>query len=77
MVHRDDAPQTAPWFRSSYSDNQGGQCVEAARIGTGTSGTMWVRDSKDPDGPAFEFGPAAWTSFVQAASEGEFRDRNA
>ncbi|WP_459647663.1 DUF397 domain-containing protein [Kitasatospora sp. Ki12] len=31
-----------------------------------------VRDSKDPDGPALAFTPAAWQSFVSAVCAGEF-----
>ncbi|WP_373313765.1 DUF397 domain-containing protein [Kitasatospora xanthocidica] len=31
-----------------------------------------VRDSKDPDGPALAFTPAAWQSFVSAVRAGEF-----
>jgi hypothetical protein len=31
-----------------------------------------VRDSKDPQGPALEFTPEAWSSFVAAAQAGRF-----
>ncbi len=51
------------WFKSSYSDNQGGECVEGARMG---GGVMAVRDSKQPDGPAFAFGADAWSAFLTA-----------
>ncbi|MFF5422340.1 DUF397 domain-containing protein, partial [Streptomyces misionensis] len=35
----------AHWFKSSYSNNQGGNCVEGARL---DGRVMAVRDSKDP-----------------------------
>lgn len=49
------------WFSSSYSNDQGGQCVQGGFCG---NGDMAVRDSKNPHGPAFRFSPAAWQSFV-------------
>jgi len=58
----------ADWFKSSYSDNQGGACVEGARL---TDGQMAVRDSKDPEGPALLFLPAAWAAFTTAVRNGE------
>ncbi|WP_406264980.1 DUF397 domain-containing protein [Actinacidiphila glaucinigra] len=49
------------WFTSSYSDDQGGNCVEVAT----TRHRVHVRDSKDPDGPALSFAPAAWAEFLR------------
>lgn len=63
-----DALTNADWFKSSYSNDQGGNCVEAARIG---AGAMAVRDSKDPQGPALLFTAEAWTAFTHAVREGE------
>ncbi|XRQ06191.1 DUF397 domain-containing protein [Actinomadura welshii] len=37
----------AAWRKSSYTTANGGECVELASV----SGTVAVRDSKDPDGP--------------------------
>ncbi|MEU4095058.1 DUF397 domain-containing protein [Streptomyces sp. NPDC026673] len=51
------------WFTSSYSDDQGGNCVEVAT----TRNAVHVRDSKDPGGPVLSFTPAAWAAFVAAA----------
>ncbi|MFI8850333.1 DUF397 domain-containing protein [Streptomyces sp. NPDC053499] len=52
----------ADWFKSSYSNNQGGNCVEGARLG---DGLMAIRDSKrQPDGPVFVVRAAAWSAFV-------------
>ncbi|AWL38484.1 DUF397 domain-containing protein [Streptomyces sp. SM18] len=49
------------WRRSSYSNGQGGDCVEVA---DGFSGVLPVRDSKRPQGPALMFGVSAWSAFV-------------
>ncbi|PCG86334.1 DUF397 domain-containing protein [Streptomyces sp. WZ.A104] len=57
----------ANWFKSSYSNDQGGNCVEGARL---AGGGMAVRDSKDPAGPAFVFESIAWESFVAVVKEG-------
>ncbi|MGW2306606.1 DUF397 domain-containing protein [Actinomadura luteofluorescens] len=35
------------WRKSSYSNGMGGECVELAAL----PGRIYVRDSKDPDGP--------------------------
>jgi len=48
------------WRKSSYSGNNGGDCVEvgnAARL-------IAVRDSKDPDGARLAFGREAWEAFA-------------
>ncbi|MGP3989146.1 DUF397 domain-containing protein [Streptomyces sp. 3N207] len=57
----------AAWFKSSYSDNQGGECVEGARL---SAGVMAVRDSKQPDGPAFAFRSDAWSAFLTSVKSG-------
>ncbi|MFF2543970.1 DUF397 domain-containing protein [Kitasatospora sp. NPDC058063] len=59
------------WVTSSYSSN-GGECVEVSA--SGLPGTVPVRDSKDPEGPALVFPAAAWSSFVAAVRSGEFGD---
>ncbi|WP_433889096.1 DUF397 domain-containing protein [Streptomyces sp. CA-111067] len=69
MTTRADTLSGADWFKSSYSDNQGGECVEGARL---ADGSMAVRDSKDPQGPALIFPADAWTAFAAATREGEF-----
>jgi len=61
---------SAPWRKSSYSDNNGGDCVEAAP--GFLPGEVPVRDSKDPEGPALIFGADAFAAFVTAVKAGEF-----
>ncbi|WP_195910991.1 Scr1 family TA system antitoxin-like transcriptional regulator [Streptomyces kaniharaensis] len=58
----------ASWRKSSYSGNNGGNCIEVA---TASPGRL-VRDSKDPDGPTLGFTPTAWQSFVDAVRADEF-----
>ncbi|MBY8886913.1 DUF397 domain-containing protein [Streptomyces sp. PTM05] len=60
----------ARWERSSYSNANGGQCVEFART-FASDGVIPVRDSKDPHGPALTFSPAAWSAFTDAVKRGE------
>lgn len=59
----------AKWRKSSYSNANGGQCVEVAR---NLPGVVAVRDSKDPDGPALIFEPAQWAAFASGVRAGEF-----
>ncbi|MDH6137422.1 hypothetical protein P3T37_006854 [Kitasatospora sp. MAA4] len=60
-------PHPACWRKSSYSNADGGDCIEVDDANPGR-----VRDSKHPDGPRLDFTPAAWQSFVAAAREGNF-----
>jgi hypothetical protein len=68
MTTKADTLSAASWFKSSYSNDQGGNCVEGARL---ADGAMAVRDSKDPHGPALVFPAAAWTAFASAVRNGE------
>jgi hypothetical protein len=61
---------SAPWRKSSYSGNDGGNCIETAP--GFIPGAVPVRDSKDPQGPALIFGADAFTAFVTAVKAGEF-----
>ncbi|MER5970988.1 DUF397 domain-containing protein [Streptomyces sp. NPDC002055] len=62
-----DAPQAA-WRKSSFSGGNN-NCVEWARA---AGGGCYVRDSKNPAGPALLVTAEAWSSFVTAVSAGEF-----
>ncbi|MEV0987051.1 DUF397 domain-containing protein [Streptomyces sp. NPDC049949] len=52
---------SARWRKSSYSGNTGGDCVEVAAQPC----LVAVRDSKNPEGPAFTVSPAAFSAFVR------------
>ena len=60
--------RTAVWRKSSYSNGDGGACIEVA---DGLPGLVPVRDSKDSDGPALVFPADSWASFVSAVRLGE------
>ncbi|MFF3212572.1 DUF397 domain-containing protein [Streptomyces sp. NPDC002886] len=69
------------WFKSSYSDTDGGQCLEVAiawqkSTYSGSEGgqcvevatcpdTVHVRDSKVPHGPVLDLAPAAWVALTE------------
>ncbi|MFJ8712144.1 DUF397 domain-containing protein [Streptomyces violaceus] len=52
----------ARWRKSSYSNGDGGNCVEVA---DGVPGTVPVRDSKLADSPVVLVGAAAWGEFIR------------
>ncbi|MGK5447744.1 DUF397 domain-containing protein [Streptomyces radiopugnans] len=54
---------TAVWRKSSYSNGEGGSCVEVA---DGFAAVVPVRDSKVPEGPVLIFPAAGWAAFVEA-----------
>ncbi|PVC94257.1 DUF397 domain-containing protein [Streptomyces sp. CS090A] len=72
------------WFKSSYSSDEGGQCLEVAydwrkSSYSGDEGgacveiaahpaAVHVRDSKDIEGPTFTVAPTAWSAFAAYAS---------
>ncbi|WUQ83841.1 DUF397 domain-containing protein [Kitasatospora purpeofusca] len=62
-------PTTAVWRKSSYSGDDGGECVEVA-LASPSPGVVPVRDSKDPSGPVLLFPSAAWQSFVSSLRDG-------
>ncbi|MFE5213142.1 MULTISPECIES: DUF397 domain-containing protein [unclassified Streptomyces] len=49
------------WRKSSYSGDQGGDCVEVAELAVAT---VAVRDSKNPAGPILTIAPATFTRFI-------------
>ncbi|MFK0167682.1 DUF397 domain-containing protein [Streptomyces sp. NPDC090306] len=57
------------WRKSSYSSNEGGECVEVAAR---TSSAVHVRDSKHraTTAPVLRVAPGAWTAFLGLAREG-------
>ncbi|MFE6333645.1 DUF397 domain-containing protein [Streptomyces sp. NPDC057798] len=59
-------PTPLTWFKSSFSSDDGPDCVEVAI--SPTAPTIHVRDSKDPDGVHLAFGDDAWSAFVNIYS---------
>jgi hypothetical protein len=58
-AHRPDL-SNAVWRASSYSNAQGGECLQLADT------LPAVRDSKNPTGPALLFPARAWSGFLAA-----------
>jgi hypothetical protein len=54
------------WFKSSYSNGAGGECVECALTADGAL----IRDSKSKGGVAITVGHGAWRIFVEALDQG-------
>ncbi|MGV9698506.1 DUF397 domain-containing protein [Streptomyces sp. NPDC003470] len=52
----------ARWTKSTYSNGQGGDCVEVA---DGVPGVVPVRDSKVAGGDVVLVGQGAWAAFVR------------
>ncbi|WP_151477802.1 DUF397 domain-containing protein [Streptomyces albicerus] len=55
------------WFKSSYSDSEGSDCVEVALTPT----TTHIRDTKlTPTSPELAFPAPAWSAFISAVQPG-------
>lgn len=74
-----DGVESAAWRKSSYSGNNGGNCVEVAtwrkssrsgntgncvEAGIADAGLVLVRDTTDRNGGTLAFPAGAWTSFT-------------
>jgi hypothetical protein len=55
-----DGNRAVTWRTSSYSGNNGGQCVEVGNA----AHAIAVRDSRDPRGPMLDFDPQDWQRFT-------------
>ncbi|MDQ2814749.1 MAG: DUF397 domain-containing protein [Actinomycetota bacterium] len=51
------------WRKSSYSGDNGGECVEVA-----TAADVLVRDAADRSGPVLTFTADAWRAFTATIS---------
>ncbi|MFE9386647.1 DUF397 domain-containing protein [Streptomyces sp. NPDC007025] len=56
------------WRKSSYSNQDGGACVE---VSDDFATLVPVRDSKAPHGPVLTFPADGWSSFLSAVKVGE------
>ncbi|MEV4879698.1 DUF397 domain-containing protein [Streptomyces cyaneofuscatus] len=72
------------WFKSSYSDGDGGACIEVAYHWHKSSyssdqggacvevathpSAVHIRDSKVTDGPVLTVEPSAWSAFVRSGT---------
>lgn len=60
----------AAWRKSSYSNSQG-NCVEVSAM---ADGSVAMRNSRDPQGPALLYTRAEITALIQGVKDGEFDD---
>ncbi|WP_369207545.1 DUF397 domain-containing protein [Streptomyces sp. PU-14G] len=58
------------WRKSSYSNDQGGSCLEIVDT---DSATIPVRDSKNPHGPALLVPSASWAAFIDSLRTDHYR----
>ncbi len=58
----------AQWRKSSYSNGNGGDCVEVADLDAHRA----VRDSKNPHGQVLMVIAAQWVTFTAGVKAGEF-----
>jgi Domain of unknown function (DUF397) len=61
-------PSGVIWRKSRHS-NPSGNCVEVAEL---PDGTVAIRNSRYPSGPALICGPAEFSAFLASARDGEF-----
>ncbi|RBQ14014.1 DUF397 domain-containing protein [Spongiactinospora rosea] len=59
-------PLLLTWRKSSYSTN-GGDCIEIAT----SAPSVFVRDSKNPEGGILAFGQDEWRTFLARIKAGE------
>ncbi|CAM5738029.1 DUF397 domain-containing protein [Streptomyces hirsutus] len=59
-------PSVVTWRKSSYSNSDGGACVE---VSDDLAAVVPVRDSKVPHGPVIVFPAVGWASFVSAVRD--------
>jgi uncharacterized protein DUF397 len=52
----------AKWLKSSYSNGQGGDCVQVAP----GFARIPIRDSKDPDVGHLTIAPASWSALLKS-----------
>jgi hypothetical protein len=61
LLQTPDGNRAVTWRTSSYSGNNGGQCIEVGNA----SHVIAVRDSKDRQGPMLAFDPQDWQRFTE------------
>ena len=70
MHHQHDQTLSAAdprWFKSSFSGQEGGACVEGLRLPSGIA----IRDSKDKAGPNLQFSTDAWNDLISSIKRGQ------
>jgi hypothetical protein len=60
--------RASQWRKSSYSGDEGGNCIEIAEL---PAATVAVRDSKIPEGPRLTFKPRTFVEFLEWTTAAE------
>lgn len=66
MVEVPQPPITASWHKSRMSGVQ--ECVQIMHAHS----HVWVRDSKNPEGPVLQFASTVWMAFLGGVRHGGF-----
>ncbi|MEV1005935.1 DUF397 domain-containing protein [Streptomyces sp. NPDC049881] len=74
MIKKEAGTPSTHWVVSSYSNDQGGNCVEVAVAGVPG---VAVRDTKDRHAGTARVSTAAWSAFLGAATTGYFNPADA
>lgn len=59
------------WFKSSYSSDEGGACLEVA---VPAAESVHIRDSKNPALGYLTVAPSTWTAFLRSHGSGGTAD---
>ncbi|MET8182225.1 DUF397 domain-containing protein [Streptomyces sp. NPDC005336] len=62
----------AHWFKSSYSDGSGNNCIEVADLTATAHDGVAIRDSKVPEGAALLVAPGSFATFIQDIRRGRY-----
>ena len=62
-------PTALNWIKSKRSGPYSDNCVELA---LDEDGSVWLRSSKDPEGPRIKYTPAEIEAFIGGAKDGDF-----
>lgn len=62
-----DLPRVLTWRKASRSSGTGQDCVETAHL----PGKVFIRDSKDHEGPKLQFGSRAFGSLLERVRSGD------
>ncbi|MFD4502603.1 DUF397 domain-containing protein [Streptomyces sp. NPDC058457] len=65
MTIKPSADTGLTWSKSSYSSNEGPECVEVAV----SADNVHVRDSKNQQSSQLAFGQAEWSAFISYAAD--------
>ncbi|WP_282697181.1 DUF397 domain-containing protein [Streptomyces sp. CC208A] len=60
-------PRDMRWVSSTYSDGQGGNCIQWAPDHARATDEFLVRDSKDPNGPRLTLSREGFAGLVELA----------